>query len=112
MPETALATRTPPAPNGVEKAAILLATLGPEAAAGILRHLSEHEVRQVSAAIARLRSISHGQAAALEARGRPGRRRALREPDHRRHALVRRAAVDRGGARAQAGHAGGRGLPR
>src|SRR2546428_85037 len=50
---------------GVEKAAILLATLGPEAAAGVFRHLSEPEVRQLSAAIARLRSIPHEQAAAV-----------------------------------------------
>ena len=50
-------------PLGVEKAAILLTTLGPEAAAAVLRHLSEPEVRQVSAAIARLRSIPREQAA-------------------------------------------------
>ncbi len=37
--------------DGLEKAAILLLTLGPEAAAGVFRHLSEEEVRQVSAAI-------------------------------------------------------------
>src|SRR6266516_3172276 len=42
---------------GVEKAAILLATLGPEAAAGVFRHLSEPE--------ARLRSIPREQAAAV-----------------------------------------------
>jgi flagellar motor switch protein FliG len=48
---------------GVEKAAILLTTLGPEAAAAVFRHLSEPEVRQVSAAIGRLRSIPHEQAA-------------------------------------------------
>src|SRR2546422_816366 len=50
---------------GVEKAAILLATLGPEAAAGVFRHLSEPEVRQLSAAIARLRSIPRERAAAV-----------------------------------------------
>ena len=50
---------------GVEKAAILLTTLGPEAAAAVFRHLSEPEVRQVSAAIARLRSIPREQAAAV-----------------------------------------------
>ncbi len=48
---------------GVEKAAILLTTLGPEAAAAVFRHLSESEVRQVSAAIARLRTIPREQAA-------------------------------------------------
>ena len=52
-------------PAGVEKAAILLTTLGPEAAAAVFRHLSEPEVRQVSAAIARLRSIPRAQAAAV-----------------------------------------------
>src|SRR5256712_12783623 len=51
---------------GVEKAAILLTTLGPEAAAAVFRHLSEPEVRQVSAAIARLRSIPREQAAAVQ----------------------------------------------
>ncbi|HJQ84007.1 MAG TPA: flagellar motor switch protein FliG [Candidatus Binatia bacterium] len=50
---------------GVDKAAILLLTLGPEAAAGVFRHLSEAEVRQVSAAIARLRAIPRAQAAAV-----------------------------------------------
>src|SRR5207249_518156 len=50
---------------GVEKAAILLTTLGPEAAAAVFRHLSEPEARQVSAAIARLRSIPRAQAAAV-----------------------------------------------
>ena len=52
-------------PAGVEKAAILLTTLGPEAASAVFRHLSEPEVRQVSAAIARLRSIRREQAAAV-----------------------------------------------
>ncbi|HUE29487.1 MAG TPA: flagellar motor switch protein FliG [Verrucomicrobiae bacterium] len=50
---------------GVEKAAILLTTLGPEAAAAVFRHLSEPEVRQVSAAITRLRSIPREHAAAV-----------------------------------------------
>jgi flagellar motor switch protein FliG len=52
-------------PRGLEKAAILLLTLGPEAAAGVFRHLHDEEVRQVSAAIARLRSIPHEAAAAV-----------------------------------------------
>ena len=52
-------------PAGVEKAAILLTTLGPEAAAAVFRHLSEPEARQVSAAIARLRSIPRAQAAVV-----------------------------------------------
>jgi flagellar motor switch protein FliG len=51
--------------SGLDKAAILLLTLGPEAAAAVFRHLSEPEVRQVSGAIARLRSIPREQAAAV-----------------------------------------------
>jgi flagellar motor switch protein FliG len=50
---------------GVEKAAILLLTLGPDAATGILQHLSEPEVRAISGAIARLRSIPKARAAAV-----------------------------------------------
>jgi flagellar motor switch protein FliG len=68
MAETGLAPRTGrPAsrPVGVEKAAILLLTLGPEAATAVLRHLSESEVRQVSAALARLRSIPREHAAVV-----------------------------------------------
>ena len=49
--------------SGVEKAAILLSTLGPEAAASLLRQLDEVEVRQVSRAIARLRDVSKADAA-------------------------------------------------
>jgi flagellar motor switch protein FliG len=54
-----------PSSAGIEKAAILLLTLGPDAAAGILAHLSEAEVRAVSTAIARLRSIPKTRAAAI-----------------------------------------------
>jgi len=49
--------------SGVEKVAILLTTLGPEAAAAVLRQLSQVEVRQVGQAIARLRSIPKEEAA-------------------------------------------------
>jgi flagellar motor switch protein FliG len=52
-------------PSGVEKVAILLTTLGPEAATAVLRQLDELEVRQVSQAIARLRAIPKTQAAAI-----------------------------------------------
>lgn len=68
MAETGLvprAPRPPLAPNGVEKAAILLLTLGADAAAAVFRHLSEDEVRQVTAAIARMRNISREQAAVV-----------------------------------------------
>jgi flagellar motor switch protein FliG len=54
-----------PLPRGIEKAAVLLMTLGPEAAASVLRHLSEQEVRQLTAAITRLRSIPRATAAAV-----------------------------------------------
>src|SRR2546430_4200636 len=57
------APRLPAPQTGVEKAAILLLTLGVEAAARVFRHLSEQEVRQLSAAISRLRSIPRDQAA-------------------------------------------------
>jgi flagellar motor switch protein FliG len=51
--------------GGLEKAAILLTTLGAEASAAVFRHLTEAEVRQLSTAIARLRSIPREQAAAV-----------------------------------------------
>src|SRR5215510_13991025 len=69
MAETALTSRPPrPAavpPGGLEKAAILLLTLGADTAASVFRHLSEAEVRQLSAAMARLRSIPRAHAAAV-----------------------------------------------
>src|SRR5262245_26576487 len=51
--------------GGLEKAAILLLTLGADTAASVFRHLSEAEVRQLSAAMARLRSIPRAHAAAV-----------------------------------------------
>jgi len=51
--------------SGVEKAAILLATLGPEAAAAVLEHLGEVEIRLASHAIARLRLIPREAAAVV-----------------------------------------------
>ena len=66
MAETSLTLRSGRvAPGGLEKAAILLLTLGPDVAASVFRHLNEQEVRQLSTAIARLRSISKEQAAAV-----------------------------------------------
>ena len=68
MAETALASRPPRLPasrGGLEKAAILLLTLGSEAAGAVLQHLTEAEVRQLSAAMVHLRSIPRGQAAAV-----------------------------------------------
>src|SRR5262245_29216342 len=57
------APASPPRPVGVEKAAILLLTLGPEAASAVLRQLKEHEVRQLATAIAKFRLITPAQAA-------------------------------------------------
>jgi flagellar motor switch protein FliG len=47
--------------SGVEKAAILLLSLGPEAACDVLRRLDEEEVRRVSHALAGARSVSPEQ---------------------------------------------------
>ena len=43
---------------GARKAAILLIQLGKDKAAAVMSHLSENEVEQVSAEIARLESVS------------------------------------------------------
>jgi flagellar motor switch protein FliG len=52
-----------PEHDGLDKAAILLLTLGADAASGILKHLTESEVRSLSQAMARVRSISRQAAA-------------------------------------------------
>jgi len=73
MVDSSVAPRAPrPAatPAGVDKAAILLLTLGSEAAAAVFRHLTEAEVRQVAAAIARVRSIANESAASVHAEAR------------------------------------------
>src|SRR5437867_4311102 len=71
MAEAALTSR-PPRPaagagpsGGLDKAAILLLTLGADTAASVFRHLSEAEVRQLTGAMARLRSIPRASAAAV-----------------------------------------------
>jgi flagellar motor switch protein FliG len=51
--------------RGVEKAAVLLMTLGAEAAAGVMKHLTEDEIHQLTTAIARLRSVPRAVAAAV-----------------------------------------------
>jgi flagellar motor switch protein FliG len=51
--------------TGVDKAAILLLTLGAETATGIFKHLSESEVRALSQAMARIRTIPRRSAAAV-----------------------------------------------
>ncbi len=63
--DNALARRPALPQVGIEKAAVLLMTLGSEAAAAIFKHLSEPEVRQLSAAMAALRTIPRAQAAAV-----------------------------------------------
>jgi flagellar motor switch protein FliG len=66
MAEPAAPDRLVPAPeNGLDKAAILLLTLGSEVATGIFKHLTESEVRQLSHAMARVRSIPRRTAAAV-----------------------------------------------
>jgi flagellar motor switch protein FliG len=54
-----------PARTGVDKAAILLLTLGTEVASEILKHLSEDEVRRLSHAMARVRTIPAARPAAV-----------------------------------------------
>ena len=44
--------------DGIQKAAILLITLGPEKAAGIFKHLKEDEIEQLTLEIANTRSVS------------------------------------------------------
>jgi flagellar motor switch protein FliG len=46
---------------GLEKAAVLLLSLGAEAASDVLRHLGEREVRQVSQALAKVRRVEAEQ---------------------------------------------------
>jgi flagellar motor switch protein FliG len=48
--------------TGVEKAAALLATLGENASAAILKHLSEDEVQRVSQAVAQMTHLSSSEA--------------------------------------------------
>jgi len=91
----------PPRLSGAEKSAILLLTLGEEAASAVFRHLTEAEVRQVSSAIARVSAVPREHAAVVheEAWGRLSGRDAL-PVDGERFArrLVRSVrAGDRGG---------------
>jgi len=62
LPATARPTRL----GGLEKAAILLLTLGPEAAGAVLKCLASHEVHALSAAMARMRTIAKADAAAVQ----------------------------------------------
>jgi flagellar motor switch protein FliG len=54
-----------PVRTGTDKAAILLLTLGTEVASEILKHLSEEEVRRLSHAMTRVRTIPRRSAAAV-----------------------------------------------
>ena len=51
---------------GVDKAAVLLLSLGPAVASEVFRHLGEGEVRQVTKALARIRSVPADQLRAVE----------------------------------------------
>jgi flagellar motor switch protein FliG len=51
---------------GVDKAAVLLLALGPDVASEVFRHLDEIEVRQVTKALARIRSVPADQLKAVE----------------------------------------------
>jgi flagellar motor switch protein FliG len=48
--------------SGVDKAATLLATLGQQASAEILKHLQEEEIQRVSQAVAQLNNLSSAEA--------------------------------------------------
>ncbi|MEO6030141.1 MAG: flagellar motor switch protein FliG [Candidatus Binatia bacterium] len=52
--------------TGVEKAAVLLLSLGPEVATEVFRHLDEGEVRQVTKALARIRNVPADHIRAVE----------------------------------------------
>jgi len=52
--------------TGVDKAAVLLLSLGPAVATEVFRHLDEGEVRQVTKALARIRSVPAEQLRAVE----------------------------------------------
>ena len=44
--------------SGIQKAAILLITLGPEKSANVFKHLKEDEIEQLTLEIANTRSIA------------------------------------------------------
>ena len=44
--------------NGVQKAAILLITLGPDKASNVFKHLKEDEIEQLTLEIANTRSVT------------------------------------------------------
>jgi flagellar motor switch protein FliG len=52
--------------SGVDKAAVLLLSLGPEVASEVFRHLDEVEVRQVTKALARIRKVPGDQLKLVE----------------------------------------------
>ena len=56
--EVAMAVKKSVELNGVQKAAILLITLGPERSASIFKHLKEEEIEQLTLEIANTRSVS------------------------------------------------------
>ena len=52
--------------TGVERAAVLLLSLGPDVATEVFRHLDEGEVRQVTKALARIRNVPADHLRAVE----------------------------------------------
>jgi flagellar motor switch protein FliG len=85
---------------GVEKAAVLLLSLGAEAASHVLRHLGESEVRQVSQALAKVRSVEPEQLDQVhqefEQRLRGAKGMAVDGKEFAR-AVVHKALTDQGG---------------
>ena len=66
-PETAIAPPQPrgPALSGLEKAVVLLMSLGPEAAAEIFRHLDDSEIEALSLAMAEAKRVPSGAVRAV-----------------------------------------------
>src|SRR3954447_18946152 len=51
--------------SGIQKAATLLVTLGSDRAAGIFKHLREHEIEMLSLEMAKMHSVSPANAEAV-----------------------------------------------
>lgn len=70
QPTTELAPRVPPPArpqlSGIRKAAILLVSLGPEAAAEVFKHLKEEMVEKLTIEMARIRSIDPAEEEAVQ----------------------------------------------
>ena len=51
--------------DGIQKAAVLLITLGPETASEVFKHLKEDEIEQLTLEIANTRSVTPAQKEAV-----------------------------------------------